>query len=86
MSEDMFSHFLTETVCLFVLGLNDRSTLLDHFVSSPREREERDSRDSRRDEREGQGKRENDVSEETRNKNSSTLPLPAARIADLAQQ
>ena len=36
---------------LIVLGLNDTSTLVGHFVSSPREREKKDRRDSRRDER-----------------------------------
>ena len=35
---------------LIVLGFNDTSTLVGHFVSSPREREKRDSRG---DEREG---------------------------------
>ena len=44
---------------LIVLGFNDMSTLVGHFVLSPREREEkdiRDRRDSRGDEREGQGR------------------------------
>ena len=46
--------------CFFfiVLGFNDTSTLVGHFVSSPREREKSDRRDSRRDEREGQGRKE----------------------------
>ena len=39
---------------LIELGFNDTSTLVGHFVSSPREREKIDRRDSRRDEREGQ--------------------------------
>ena len=43
---------------LIVLGFNNTSTIMDHFVSSPREREKRDRRDSRGDEREGQGKKE----------------------------
>ena len=43
---------------VFVLGFNDTSTLVGHFVSSPREREKSDRRDSRRDEREGQGRKE----------------------------
>ena len=43
---------------LIVLGFNDTSTLVGHFVSSPREREKSDRRDSRRDEREGQGRKE----------------------------
>ena len=37
---------------LIELGFNNMSTLVGHFVSSPREREKRDRRDSRRDERE----------------------------------
>ena len=44
---------------VIVLGFNDTSTLVGHFVSSPREREKRDRRDSRRDEREGQGRKRN---------------------------
>ena len=51
---------------LIVLGFNDMSTLVGHFVSSSREREKRDIRDSRRDEREKQGrKRKRNESEET---------------------
>ena len=34
---------LSAAVALFVLGFNDTSTLVGHFVSSPREREKRDS-------------------------------------------
>ena len=46
-----------------MLGFNDTSTLVGHFVSSPQEREKRDSRG---DEREGQGKKRNrNESEET---------------------
>ena len=53
-------------VRLIVLGFNNTSTLMGHFVSSPREREKRDRRDSRGDEREGQGrKRKINKSEET---------------------
>ena len=56
---------------LIVLGFNDTSTLMGHFVSSPREREKRDSR---RDEREGQGrKRSRNESEET--EEIKTFPL-----------
>ena len=51
---------------LIVLGFNYMSTLVGHFVSSPREREKRDGRDSRRDEREEQGRKRNrNESEET---------------------
>ena len=45
---------------LIELGFNDTSTLVSHFVSSPREREKRDKRDSRGDEREGQGRKKNE--------------------------
>ena len=46
-----------------MLDINDMSTLVGHFVSSPREREKRDSRG---DDREGQGrKRKMNESEET---------------------
>ena len=46
-----------------MLWFNDTSTLVDHFVSSPREREKRDSR---RDEREEKGRKRNrSESEET---------------------
>ena len=49
-----------------MLGLNDISTLVGHFVWSPREREKRDRRDSSGDEREGQGrKKSKNESEET---------------------
>ena len=52
---------------LIVMGFNDTSTLVGHFVLSPREREKRDRRDSRRDEREGQGRKRNrNESEETK--------------------
>ena len=36
---------------MIVLGFNDTSILVGHFVSSPREREKRDRRDCRGDER-----------------------------------
>ena len=50
-----FSYFWT----LIVVGFNDMSTLVDHFVSSPREGEKRDRRFNRRDEREEQGRKRN---------------------------
>ena len=46
---------LTIPMSLIVLGFNETSTLVGHFVSSPREREKRDTSDSRGEEREGQG-------------------------------
>ena len=59
---------------LIVLGFNDTSTLVGHFVSSPREREKRDRRDSRGDEREEQERKRNrNDSEET--EEIKTFPL-----------
>ena len=50
------------------------STLVGHFMSSPREMEKRDRRDSRGDEREGQGRNSNrNESEET--EEIKTFPL-----------
>ena len=70
-----------------MLGFNDTSIIVGHFVSSPREREKRYRIDSRGDEREGQGRKRNrNESEETEEiKTSPPLPLPAKRIAGLAQ-
>ena len=48
---------LSVAILLLVLGFNNTSTLVGHFVSSPRKREKRDKRDSRGDEREGQGRK-----------------------------
>ena len=46
---------------LIVLGFNNTSTLVGgHFVSSPREKEKTDRRDTRGDERDGQGRKENE--------------------------
>ena len=59
---------------LIVLGFNDTSTLVGHFVSSPREREKRYRRDSRGDEREEQKRKRNrNDSEET--EEIKTFPL-----------
>ena len=57
------------------------STLVGHFVSSPREREKRDRRDSKRDEREGQGRKRNrNESEET--EEIKTFPLTLTCFKD----
>ena len=80
-------------ISLLVLGFNDTSALVGHFVSSPGEREKRDRRDSRGDEREGKGKKremkENEGTEEIITPppppHPHPLPLPAARTAALAQ-
>ena len=70
----------------YVLGFNDMSTLVGHFVSSPREREKRDRRDSSGDEREGERRKRNrNESEKTEEIKTPPLPLPTTRIAGLAQ-
>ena len=56
-----------------VLGFNDMSTLVGHFVLSPREREKRDRRGGRRDEREGQGRKRN-RNESEENREIKTFP------------
>ena len=68
------------------VGFNDTSTLVDHCVLSPREREKRDRKDSRWDEREGRGRKwnRNESEEIEEKKNIPPLPLPATRIAGLA--
>ena len=45
-------------MCVCGVGSAKTSTLVDHFVSSPRERQKRDRRESRGDERRGTGKKE----------------------------
>ena len=58
-----------------MLGFNDTSTLVGHFVSSPREREkEIYIRDSRRDEREEQGRNRNESEETEEIKTSPIYP------------
>ena len=47
---------LCPTVSQYQLEFNDTSTLVGHFVLSPREREKRDTRDNKGYEREGQGR------------------------------
>ena len=53
----MLSFAAVTVIDLILLGFNNMSTLVSHFVSCPREREKRDRRDSRGDEREGQGRK-----------------------------
>ena len=57
---------------LILLGFNDTSTLVGHFVSSPRETEKRDRRDSRGDEREG---RKKGTGMKRRNRRNKNIPL-----------
>ena len=72
-----------------MLGFNDTSILVGHFVSSPREREKRGKRESRGDEREGQGRKrkmnENEETKEIKKKNIPPQPSPAAKIAGLSK-
>ena len=59
---------------MIMFGFNGTSTLVGHFVSSPKEREKRDRRDSRGDEREEQERKRNrNDSEET--EEIKTFPL-----------
>ena len=59
---------------------------MDHFVSSPREREKRDRRDRKETKEKDRSGKENECQQtNSRNKNIPPLPLPAARIAGLAQ-
>ena len=66
-------------------GFNDTSTFVGHFVSSPREGQKRDRRDSKGDEERDRGGGKTNESEETEEIKTFPLPLPAARIAGLAQ-
>ena len=69
-----------------MLGFNVTSTLVDHFVWSPREKVKRDRRHSRADEREEQGRKRNrNEREETEEIKTFPLLLPVTRIASLAQ-
>ena len=79
LSEGTFSDVRFK-LCLIVLGFNDTSTLVGHFVSSPREREKRARRDSRGDERERQGRKSkmND-SEETEEIKTSPSTLTCSK-------
>ena len=62
-----------------MLGFNNTSTLVGHFISSPREREKRDKKDSRGDERKGTGeKKKLNESEETQE--IKTFPLYPYRL------
>ena len=81
---DTLSKEVTLSKCFFLTSenrtthdcveFNNTSTLVGHFVSSPREREKRDRRDRRRDEIEGQGRKRNrNESEET--EEVKTFPL-----------
>ena len=69
-----------------MLGFNDTSTHVGHFVSSPREREKRDRRGSRGDERKGQGRKRNrNEREETEEIKAFPFTLTCYKDRSLAQ-
>ena len=73
---EFFNNILWILIRLIVLGFNNTSILVGHFVSSPREREkrERERRIHRGDERKGQGRKRNrNESEETEDLQCVTL-------------
>ena len=70
---------LKHFVVFFIMsGFNNTSTLVGHFVSSPRDREKSDRRESSGDERQGQWRKQNrNESEETDGKKPKNIhPLP----------
>ena len=75
-TQTYFDNLISNCMRLIVLGFNDTSTLVGHFVSSPREREKRDRRDSRRDEREGQGRKRNRNEREETEEIKTSPPYP----------
>ena len=64
-----------------MMGFSQTSTLVGHFVLSPRAREKRDRRDSRGSEREGQGRNRNETeeTEETRMCHYENTPIQIHR-------
>ena len=72
---DQGLHYLLRSfIRLIMLVFNDMSTLVGHFVSSPRVREKRDRRDSTRHEREEQRRKRN-RNEREETEEIRTLPL-----------
>ena len=72
-----------KTVSLIVLGFNDTSTLVRHFVSSPREKEKREEIVEERRGKEEKGTKLK-VKKPEEIKTIPPLPLPATMIAGLA--
>ena len=64
-----------------MLGFKDASTLVGHFVSSPREKEKRDRNDSREDEREGQ-RRQRKMNESEATEEIKTAPFTLTSCKD----
>ena len=82
----LFNNLLTNSVGekiqnesrrLIVLGFNDTSTLVGHFVSSPREREKREEIVEKMKERDREEKEQERKWWNRRNKNIPPLHLPA---------
>ena len=63
-----------------MMGFSQTSTLVGHFVLSPRAREKRDRRDSRGSEREGQGRNRNETEETEETRNVSLRKHPYSNI------
>ena len=78
MSQKLKERDFVRILFVIVLGLNDTSTLVGHFVSSPREREKTE------DEREGQVRKRKINKSEEKKKQKIPLPLPVAKTAGLA--
>ena len=62
---------LTYLLTMTELGFNDMSTLVGHFILSPRERKKRDSRG---DEREGQGRKKKKMNKSEETEEIKTFP------------
>ena len=60
---------------LIVLEFNDTSTLVGHFVSSPRERENRDRKDSKEMKEWDRGEGEKWMKVKNKNRRSANIPL-----------
>ena len=75
MDELLRSSMPLQLLRLIVLGFNDTSTLVGHFVLSPREREKRDRRDSRRDDREDREERRKRNKSESEETEIKTFPF-----------
>ena len=65
-----------DIIRLIVLGFNDTSTLVGHFVSSSRKKEKRNRRDSRRDESDGQGRKRTGMNVKKKKKQTRNKTFP----------
>ena len=69
-----------------MMGFSQTSTLVGHFVLSPRAREKGDRRDSRGSEREGQGRNRNETEETEETRNVSLRKHPYSNIQKISPQ